>query len=70
MNPLVLNRLLPLLLKHWTPLLLVVVPAVILVWLVLPAAVAVIFGLALVTAVLWLVGGIFLNLRRGWTKER
>jgi hypothetical protein len=70
-NPLVFNQFLRLLLRNWKPFVLVLVPAVLLVWLVLPAAVAsVIFGLALVSAAVWLIGGFFLGLRRGWTRQR
>jgi len=66
MNPLAFNQLYQLLFRHWRPFLLIVIPAIVLVWIVLPASVAaVVLVLAFAAAVLLLVGEFLRNLRRG-----
>jgi len=53
--------------KNWKPFLFIVVPAVLVVWMVFPPAVAsAIFLLALVAAVVLIGGGFFRNLVRGY----
>ena len=60
-------QLVQLLVRHWKPFLLIVVPAVLLVWVVLPVSVAVwVFIVAFVAAVLLILGAFLRNLRRGW----
>jgi hypothetical protein len=54
--------------RHWRPFVLIVVPAVVIVWLVLPSTLsAVIFAVAFLTVMAFTIGGFLRNLWRGMT---
>jgi type III secretory pathway component EscV len=69
-NPLVLGQFLRLAWKYKKPFFLGVVPAVLIVWLVLPAVVvSFIFAIALFGSMLLIIVGFFVNFWRGWSKR-